>query len=66
MDESLDTLGRTIAGALATSVTGYAVAHRELNVSVQAADVVAVMRFLRDDPRCLFVSLIATDVMRKS
>jgi len=58
MDDQLDTLGKTIAGALATSVTGYAVAHHELNVSVHAADIVAVMRFLRADPRCLFVNLL--------
>ncbi len=58
MDETLDTLGKTIASALAASVTGYTVAYHELNVSVRAADIVAVMRFLRDDPRCLFINLI--------
>jgi NADH-quinone oxidoreductase subunit C len=58
MDETLDTLGKAIADALASAVTGYAVAHRELNVTVKASDIVAVMRFLRDDPRCLFWNLI--------
>ena len=58
MDETLDTLGKTIAGALASAVTGYAVAYRELTVTVEPRDIVAVMRFLHDDPRCLFCSFI--------
>ena len=58
MDETLDTLGKTIAAALPSAVTGTAVAHHELNVTAKAADIVAVMRFLRDDPRCQFVCLI--------
>ena len=58
MDDTLDTLGRTIAGALPSSVTGYAVGFHELNVTVNARDIVSVMRFLRDDPRCLFWNLI--------
>jgi NADH-quinone oxidoreductase subunit C len=58
MDETLDRLGRTIAGALPASVTGYAVAFHELTVTAQARDIVAVMKFLRDDPNCLFVNLI--------
>jgi NADH-quinone oxidoreductase subunit C len=58
MDETLDTLGRMIASALGPSVTGYAVAHRELTVTAQAPEIVEVMRFLRDDPACLFWCLI--------
>jgi NADH-quinone oxidoreductase subunit C len=58
MDETLDRLGRTIAGALPASVTGYAVAFHELTVTAQARDIVAVMKYLRDDPNCLFVNLI--------
>src|SRR5271170_4691867 len=58
MDEMLDTLGKTIAAALASSVRGYAIAHLELNVTVKASDIVSVMRFLRDDARCLFCNLI--------
>ena len=57
MDDALDTLGRTIAGAL-SSVTGHEVAFHELNVTVNARDIVSAMRFLRDDPRCLFWNLI--------
>ena len=60
MDETLDTLGKTIAAALGTAVTGHAVAHHELTVTAAARDIVAVMRFLRDDPLCQFWNL--TDV----
>jgi NADH-quinone oxidoreductase subunit C len=60
MDETLDTLGRTIAGALGPSVTGHAVAYHELTVTANARDIVSVMRFLRDDARCQFWNL--TDV----
>jgi NADH-quinone oxidoreductase subunit C len=58
MDETLDTLGKTITGALGASATGYAVAVHELNVTVRVADIVAVMQYLRDDPNCLFINLI--------
>jgi NADH-quinone oxidoreductase subunit C len=58
MDDTLDTLGRAVVEALSPAVTGYAIAHHELTVSAQAPDIVSVMRFLRDDPRCLFWSII--------
>ena len=58
MDDTLETLGQTIADALAGAVTGHSVAHHELTVTASARDIVAVMRFLRDDPRCLFWSFI--------
>src|ERR1700728_1761240 len=58
MDETLDRLGRTITGALSSSATGYSIAFGELTVAANARDIVAVMRHLRDDPDCLFWSLI--------
>jgi len=58
MNETLDTLGTTVAGALGRAVTGHALAYGELTVTAQAADIVSVLRFLRDDPRCQFWSLI--------
>jgi NADH-quinone oxidoreductase subunit C len=58
MDETLDTLGKTITAALPSAVTGYTLAYHELTVAAQASDIVAVMRFLRDDPACLFWSLL--------
>src|SRR5271156_6420615 len=58
MDETLDTLGKTIAAALPSSVTGYSVAHHELTVTAAPRDIVAGMRFLREDAHCLFWHLI--------
>ncbi|MEA3110201.1 MAG: NADH-quinone oxidoreductase subunit, partial [Gammaproteobacteria bacterium] len=54
----LDTLGATIAAALAPSVTGHSVAFGELTLAAEAADMVKFATFLRDDPRCRFVSFI--------
>src|SRR5262250_534961 len=58
MNETLDTLGKSVAGALGPSVTGRAVAYGELTLKAKASDIVSVLRFLRDDPRCLFSCLI--------
>ena len=58
MDDTLDRLGQTIKSALGASITGYALAHGELTVSANAADVVKVATFLRDDPGCKFVCFI--------
>jgi NADH-quinone oxidoreductase subunit C len=58
MDEALDTLGQTIKKALGASVTGYAVTRGELTLTVKAADIVKVARFLHDDPACLFTCTI--------
>jgi NADH-quinone oxidoreductase subunit C len=58
MDDTLDSLGRTVVDALSPAVTAYSIAHHELTVSAQARDIVSVMRFLRDDPRCLFWNII--------
>ena len=58
LDETLDMLGKSIAAALPASVTGYTVAYHELNVTARASDIVAVMRFLRDDVRCQFINFI--------
>jgi NADH-quinone oxidoreductase subunit C len=60
MDTKLDELGAMIAGALPGAVTGNRVAVGELTVSANAADIVKVVTFLRDDPRCQFVAI--TDV----
>lgn len=58
MQEKLSALGQTIAGALAGSVVDRKVTVGELTVTIKADDIVKVMRFLRDDPRCRFVSFI--------
>jgi NADH-quinone oxidoreductase subunit C len=58
MDETLDRLGQTITNALGGSVTSYVTLRGELTVTAKAADIVKVATFLRDDPTCLFWSII--------
>ena len=58
MDDILDNLGQTIKKGLGASVTGCGVVRGELTVTVKAADIVKAARFLRDDPACLFASII--------
>jgi NADH-quinone oxidoreductase subunit C len=58
MDETLKELGETIVGALAGAVSAYKVAFGQLTLDARADDIVRVMTFLRDDPRCQFVSFI--------
>src|SRR3979490_469619 len=56
--EQLAELGRTIEGALPGAVTGHALAQGALQNHARAADIVKVVSFLRDDPRCSFYSII--------
>jgi NADH-quinone oxidoreductase subunit C len=58
MDEKLEALGETIAGALPGSILDRRISHGELTVVVPAADIVRVMTFLREDDRCQFWSII--------
>jgi NADH-quinone oxidoreductase subunit C len=58
MNETLQQLGEAIAGALAGAVTGHRVERGELTVAANAADIVKVATFLRDDERCRFVNII--------
>jgi NADH-quinone oxidoreductase subunit C len=58
MDEALEKLGQTVVAALPGAVGGYAMARGELTVAAKLPDIVDVMRFLRDDPRCQFCSII--------
>jgi NADH-quinone oxidoreductase subunit C len=58
MSEALNTLGEAIVAALPGSVTGHSVAYGELTVTAQAADILKVVTFLRDDPRCQFINII--------
>jgi NADH-quinone oxidoreductase subunit C len=60
LDETLKTLGETIAQEKAAWVTGWQVAYGELTVTAAAATIVGLVTFLRDDPRFAFVNL--TDV----
>src|SRR6201985_1570502 len=57
-DGRLDALGQTIVSALAGAATGHSIAFNQLTVNVQADKIVDVVKFLRDDSSCRFVSLI--------
>ncbi len=57
-DAALQTLGQTIAGALGDAVKGFEVAAGELTLAAAPERIVDVMRFLRDDERCRFISFI--------
>jgi NADH-quinone oxidoreductase subunit C len=60
VDTKLDELGALIADALRGAVTGHEVTHGVLSITANAADIIRVTTFLRDDPRCQFVCI--TDV----
>jgi NADH-quinone oxidoreductase subunit C len=57
MDE-LDKLGQTIASALGGAVTGQQVILGEFAITTTVNELIKVMRFLRDDERCQFVSFV--------
>ena len=58
MSEALSELGAAIVAALPGAVTGRSLAYGELTISAEAAEIVKVVTFLRDDPRCQFISFI--------
>jgi NADH-quinone oxidoreductase subunit C len=60
LDETLKTLGETIAQEKAAWVTGWQVAYGELTVTAASVTIVDLVTFLRDDPRFAFVNL--TDI----
>jgi NADH-quinone oxidoreductase subunit C len=58
MDDTLQELGEAIVGALAGAASGHTVAFGQLTIDARADDIVKVMTFLRDDPRCQFISFV--------
>jgi NADH-quinone oxidoreductase subunit C len=56
--EALEKLGLIITEALTGAVGGFTVVRGELTVTANARDIVAVIQFLREDPRCQFFSII--------
>lgn len=54
----LSELGDYIASALGESVESWNISFGELNVSLKPADIIEVMRFLRDDDRTGFISFV--------
>jgi NADH-quinone oxidoreductase subunit C len=58
MDDKIEAIGQAIASDLANAVTMRSIVHGELTVTAKAGDIVRVVKFLRDDPRCEFRSII--------
>jgi NADH-quinone oxidoreductase subunit C len=58
MDETLKDLGDHLRSALAEAIVDVTHAYGELTVSVEAGEILRVLTFLRDDPKCRFVSFI--------
>jgi NADH-quinone oxidoreductase subunit C len=56
--ETLESLGQLIVRALPGAVVRYVVANGDLTIAANAADIVRVAAFLRDDPECAFFSFI--------
>jgi len=57
VDPLLD-LGEHVEGSLGTAVLAWEVAYGQLTLVVDREQIVAVATFLRDDPRCRFVSFV--------
>ena len=51
-------LGAAIAASFDEGAVGVVVAHDELTLSIAASEIVPLVTFLRDDPRCRFVTFI--------
>ena len=58
MSESLTALGAHIAAKLGDAVIGSQIQFGELTLDVEAAEIIRVLTFLRDDPECRFVCFI--------
>ncbi len=58
MEETLRELGELVTRTHSGAVTGYRVQHGELTADVNAAGIVKVTKFLRDDPQCKFWNFI--------
>jgi NADH-quinone oxidoreductase subunit C len=58
MNDHLDELGRLIAAGLPGSILDHVITHGELTVFAKGEDIVQIVTFLRDDPRCQFISFI--------
>jgi len=58
MDEALQQHAQTIADVLKGALSAHSIANSELTIMVQPGDIVAVVKLLRDDERCRYVSII--------
>jgi NADH-quinone oxidoreductase subunit C len=58
MSAALEDLGAHVASSMTSAILDRSVRVGELTISVNAEQIAAVLRFLRDDPRCKFTTLI--------
>ena len=58
MDETLMDVGAHVAGVLAETGLTWSLDHGELNILTDAAHIIQVLRFLRDDATCRFCCFI--------
>ncbi|MBN9252140.1 MAG: NADH-quinone oxidoreductase subunit C, partial [Mesorhizobium sp.] len=58
MSERLNDLAAYLNDKLDADILESVVAYGELSITVKAGDIVDVVRFLRDDAKCQFVSII--------
>jgi NADH-quinone oxidoreductase subunit C len=58
MDEALQQHAEAIAGALKGSLLLHSIARGELTITIPVGDIVAAVKFLRDDERCQYWSII--------
>jgi NADH-quinone oxidoreductase subunit C len=58
MSAELQALANHVASSLGEAVTASAVAYDELTLVMRGEDIVRTVTFLRDDPRCRFISFL--------
>jgi len=58
MTQALKDLGDHVTAALGDDVLGSSIMHGQLILRVRRETIIRVMRFLRDDPKCLFKVMI--------
>jgi NADH-quinone oxidoreductase subunit C len=58
MDDKLEAISQAIASDLAGAIVAQGIVRDELTVTVKASEIVRVVKFLRDDARCEFRSII--------
>ncbi len=58
MSDELEALGTAIAAALPAAVSASTYAYGELTLDVALERLIETVRYLRDDPSCLFISFI--------
>jgi NADH-quinone oxidoreductase subunit C len=58
MDDKLEAISQAIASDLTGALVAQGIVRDELTVTVKSSEIIRVVTFLRDDPRCEFRSII--------